>query len=235
MKKKFLKITSVIVLLLAMIGFWGYNQYFKPDPKVQQQLYNQFGAGFFTSFGDDKGVSHSGTTSRSGTINSSGTGMTTNAQLKSVQKNNNPQSLTITGNPQVDTQAATASTSGNNSVTSTSQPLTEAEVVQEYMPQIQSLQNIALGRLETLYSAAKNEYKQDKKAGTLNTSALASKYIQAGNMLQANVDSQFDSIISQLQADLAAHNLPTDQVGVIENEYAQAKAAERSRLLAKAF
>ncbi|KLU60276.1 hypothetical protein CEB3_c31270 [Peptococcaceae bacterium CEB3] len=73
----------------------------------------------------------------------------------------------------------------------TAQPLTEAEVVRKYMPEIQSLQSVALSRLDTLYGAAVQEYRQEKATGRVNRAALAQKYIQAGNLLEGNVDGRF--------------------------------------------
>jgi len=39
-----------MVLMLAGAGLWGYNNFFKSDPEIQQQLNNQFGEDFFKSF-----------------------------------------------------------------------------------------------------------------------------------------------------------------------------------------
>jgi len=95
------------------------------------------------------------------------------------------------------------------------------------------LQSVAMSRVDTLYSAAVQEYVQSSKAGTLNRSELIQKYIQAGTRLEASLDSQFYSTLNAMQAELIANNLPTDLVGVNKSEYEKAKSSKRSQLLAK--
>lgn len=90
-----------------------------------------------------------------------------------------------------------------------------------------------MSRLDTLYSAAIQEYTQSSKAGTLDRSELARKYIQAGNTLEVNLDNQFYTTLNAMQAELMANNLPTDSVGSYKLEYENAKSNKRSQLLAK--
>ncbi|MDR3601590.1 MAG: hypothetical protein P4L49_14095 [Desulfosporosinus sp.] len=207
MKKKFLKITGIMVLLIALGSFWGYNKYFKPDPKIQQQLNNQFGAEFFTSFNDEKTVKNSGA-------------------INPVKSGDNLEE-------KADVPKMITSTSGNETIAGESKPVTQDEINSKYEPQFNYLQSVALSRIDTLYSAAIQEYKQRSKAGTLNRSELVQKYIQAGTMLEANVDSQFYSTLDAMQADLIANNLSTDSIGAIKGKYEKAKSSKRSQLLAK--
>ena len=244
MKKKILTITSLIILLIAVVGFWGYNKYFKPAPEIKQQLYNQFGAGFFNSFPAKTGTADD---SELKVDNSRTTAEPEKAEEKPSQTVP-PAGAKKSGQVEEESQTPlqeqnqTSAQEQNQTPTTTipsvnannpSKQITEQNIVNKYMPQINSLQNLALSRLGTLYAAAKTEYQQDKKAGTLNVSALVQKYIQAGNMLEANVDGQFNTILNQMQAELVSNHLPTDQIGIIRNEYEQAKAAMRSQLLAK--
>ena len=227
MKKKFLKITGIMVLIMALVGFWGYNKYFKPDLEIQQQLDNQFGPGFFNSFTDQK------EDNKSGLVNND---VSSNNEVKpdnDVSSNNE----VIPDNEEKPVDDSKKKTDLPN----TSTPVNEAiakvttldEITLKYTPQFDYLQNVALSRLDTLYSAAIQEYVQRSKAGTLNRSELAQKYIQAGNLLEANVNSQFYSTLDALQAELIANNYPTDSVRVIKTEYEKAKSAKRSQLLAK--
>ncbi|GAB6154508.1 hypothetical protein JCM17380_32580 [Desulfosporosinus burensis] len=225
MKKKFLKITGIMVLIMALVGFWGYNKYFKPDPEIQQQLDNQFGPGFFNSFTDQKD-------GKSGLVNND------------VSSNNEVKPENDVSNNEViphDEEKPIYDSDKKTDLPNTSTPVNEAiakvitldEITLKYTPQFDYLQNVALSRLDTLYSAAIQEYVQRSKAGTLNRSELAQKYIQAGNLLEANVNSQFYSTLDALQAELMANNYPTDSVRVIKTEYEKAKSAKRSQLLAK--
>lgn len=209
MKKKFLKITGIIILFMALVGFWGYNKYFKSDPEIQQQLNDQFGTEFFNSFDDGKVVDNE----------KSKNDLRSDNQVKTVDDTKNKIDVSTTSTPVNETIAAKG--------------ITLDEISLKYTPQFNYLQNVALSRLDTLYSAAIQEYIQQGKAGTLNRSALAQKYIQAGTMLEANVNSQFYSTLDAMKAELIANNLSTDIVGVIKTEYEKAKSAKRSQLLAK--
>lgn len=217
MKHRFLKITSVLVIAIALGGFWGYNKYFKPDPEVQQQLDSQFGEDFF-SFDDEKDVSKSGAGNN-----------TTNNGKKSVDQSNDKTDSPAGVSNEGGSKTVPTLPSGNENTAT--KPITQAEISAKYSPQFQHLQNVALGRLDTLYSSAIQEYVQQKNAGTLNRSALAQKYIQAGNRLEASLDNQFNSTLNEMKAELVANNLSTDVVGVIKSQYESAKSSKRSQLL----
>lgn len=170
MKKKFLKITGIIVLVMVLVGVWGYNKYFKSNLEIQEQLNNQFGAEFFTSFDDEKAVN----------------------DVKSVDNlSNNKTDIPIVGSKpekvkeQEENQIGTTTTPVNENIAAIQ--ITQDEIYIKYKPQFNYLQNVALSRLDTLYSAAIQDYVQRSKAGTVNRSELAQKYIQAGTMLEANV------------------------------------------------
>ncbi|MFZ3130671.1 MAG: hypothetical protein WA125_06095 [Desulfosporosinus sp.] len=208
MKKKFLKITGIMVLLMALVCFWGYIKYFKPDPEIQQQLNNQFGAEFFNSFNDQKAVNNSGAVNNV----KSGDDLAKNTDMPMI------------------VSVSTSTPVNENTV---AKPITPDEINNKYKPQFNYLQNVALSRLDTLYSAAIQEYVQSRKAGTLNRPELAQKYLQAGTLLEANIDSQFYGTLNEMQAELIANNLPTDIVGVHKIEYEKAKSDKRSQLLAK--
>ena len=222
MKKNFLKITGIMLLAMALVGFWGYNKYFKPDPEIQQQLIHQFGEEFFNSFADKIVVNNSGTSNN----------------VKSVddlaKKNDIPKIVSMLEKSKVqeEDKSVPSSTPANEPIVARS--VTQDEITNKYKSQFNYLQNVALNRLDTLYSAAIQEYVQNRNAGTLNRPELAQKYIQAGTMLEANMDSQFYSTLNAMQAELIANNLPTDSVGVIKSEYEKAKSAKRSQLLSKA-
>jgi len=220
MKKKLLKITGVIVILLAGVSFWGYNNYFKPDLEIQEALTNQFGSEFFTSF-DDK------------TAEDNPTGEVVNLNLtKEVESASDSNQMSDTSNKEQEKgEPGTIPTPANDNTTA--KEITVDEISNKYKPQFSYLQSVALSRLDTLYSAAVQEYAQRKKEGTVNRSALAQKYIQAGNMLEANMDRQFNTTLNAMRDDLIANNLSTDIVDTIESEYENAKSGKRSQLLAR--
>ena len=227
MKKKFLKITVIMVLFMVLGGFWGYNQYFKPDPEIQQQLNNQFGVDFFNSFDDGKVLKDSGTVNN---LKSSNAVKSVDDSLGKLDIPKSVPKLEKT-NEQEESKERTTSTPVNENIAA--KQITEDEINNKYKPQYNYLKNVALSRLDTLYSAAIQEYVQGSKAGTLNRSELVQKYIQAGTMLEASVDSQFYSTLNAMQAELIANNLSTDIVDVNKIEYEKAKSYKRSQLLAK--
>ncbi|MDO0823265.1 hypothetical protein [Desulfosporosinus nitroreducens] len=218
MKKKFLIFTGAMLLFIALICFWGYNKYFKPNPQIQQQLNSQFGAEFFTSFND---ANVAKTLEDADTVEGANSLGTSN----NLQLNNEPKSVEYE-----ESEVLNNSTSANENI---EKRITENQISAKYKPQFNNLQNIALSRLDTLYSAAIQEYSQRSKAGTLNRSELIQKYMQAATMLEANVDSQFYSTLSGMQGELIANHLSVDIIDMTKSQYEKAKSDKRSQLLSK--
>ena len=239
MKKKIFIISGIIVVCLALAGYLGYRKFFMPDPKVQSELEQQFGPGFFTSFTPDTAAAKSGTakTQQGGSsvagASASGTGTGTNKSSGQEVQQVSAQSGAQAGSQSAASAAGSAVTAAPEQSASSGQTVTVQTIENEYMPKFQSLQSVALGRLDTLYAAAVQEYHARKQAGTLNGADFVQKYMQAGNMLQSNMDGQFNSLLNSMQQDLVAHNLPTGIVGQIRSEYNSAKAAKRSQLMSK--
>jgi len=228
MKKKFLKITGIMVLCMALVGFWGYNKYFKPQPEIQQQLTNQFGAGFFNSFDEEQVVNTSGAAKSINSIDDLTKKIDTPAFVAMLEKAKEPEDSKI-----VTTSTSTSPSSTPINENIVTKQITQDEINNKYKSQFNNLQNVALSRLDTLYSTAMQEYAQSNKAGTLNRPELVQKYIQAGTMLESNLDSRFYSTLDAMQAELIANNLPTDLVGLNKAEYENAKSAKRSQLMGK--
>jgi len=222
MKKKFLIVIGIIVLSIALVGFWGYNKYFTPNPETQQQLADQFGEDFF-SFDDEEALNDSGTVNNVKPVD----------ELDKVKELEDGENVTpsTSSNPTTPTTSTTPKTPTNESVVE--KQITQEDINNKYMGTFNSLQNVAMSRLDTLYSAAVQEYAESVKTGQVNRSALAQKYIQAGTTLEANVDKQFYKTLDMMQAELIANNLPTDSVGVYKSTYENAKSAKRSQLWAE--
>ncbi|MHB8075770.1 hypothetical protein [Desulfosporosinus fructosivorans] len=218
--KKYLKITGIIVIFMALVVFWGYNKFFTPNPEIEQQLNSQFGAVFFTSFDEVSATNNSGTVNDAKSVDSENK-LDTSMLESMVEKAKDPEAG----------KNATASTYVNEGTVG--KPIQD-EINNKYKRQFDYLENVALSRLDTLYSAAVQEYRQGNKAGTLKRSELVQKYIQAGTMLEANVDSQFYSALNMMQAELIENNLPTDIISTKKSEYGNVKSSMRSQLLGKA-
>ena len=213
-KNKALVIIGVIVLCIGVGGLYVYNEFFRSNPEVQQELTDQFGEDFFTSFDEgDNDTDDSGTVNDGESIAES----INEATEGSVDGQNNQGE----GPPN---PASSDNTQGNKTIT-------QSEITHKYEPQFNRLQNVAVGRLNTLYSSAIQEYKAQKKAGTLNTSKLAQKYIQAGTSLEANIDAEFYSALSAMESELKANHHSTDVINVYKSEYESMKSSKRSELL----
>lgn len=111
----------------------------------------------------------------------------------------------------------------------------EQVILQKYAPGLGVLQNQALARLDILMAAATREYKEQQQAGTLDSKVLARKYLEAGNMLEANVDGEFYRNLNTMEAELVQNNLSTAVIADIEKQYANAKANKRSEMLDKFY
>ncbi len=210
MKNKFFKIMGITVLIIAIVGFWGYNKYLRPDPGIQQQLVEQFGEDFF-SF-EDVGLA--------GDVGSEDSeGKVTNPP----QENNNEETNAGTIKENVDNKNSTPSKEENT------EPVTLEQIDNKYQPQFTHLQNLAVSRLDTLFATAIQEYKE----GTLSRSQLAQKYLQAATTLEANVDSQFYAVLAKMEKELKGNNLATDIVNVYGENYENAKSDKRSQLFAQ--
>lgn len=217
MKNKFLKVTGIVVVCIALVVFWGYNKYFTPDPEVRQQLNSQFGEDFF-KFEDEKIVGNSETVNNESSMD----GLDKQRDISIIESM-----------PDKEKEQGEGINAASVNDTNVAKKITQDDITNKYKPKFNYLQNVALNRLDTLYSAAIQDYVQSGKAGTLNRSEIVRKYIQAGTMLEGSVDDQFYKILDAMRAELIANNLATDIVGASKMEYEKAKSSRRSQLLAK--
>lgn len=211
MKNKVLKIMGSIVLIIVIVGFWGYSKYLKPDPVTQQQLVEQFGEDFF-SFEDVELAGKVGSEVSDGKV------------TNPPQKNNNEETNAGIVKENVDNKNSTPPKKEENT-----EPVTLEQINNKYQPQFTNLQNLALSRLDTLFAAAVQEYKE----GTLSRSQLSQKYIQAATTLEANVDNQFYAVLAKMEKELKGNNLATDIVNVYKVNYESAKSDKRAQLFAQ--
>lgn len=228
MRKKWLGITGIVVLLIGILGFWGYNELFKPDPEVQQQLTEQFGEDFFTFDNIDLDISEplnsagevDETLPSSSGSEPAGDSSQLNESKMPRQEDNKQDKGTDVGS-----KVVVAPANGDK----VSNIVTAEQINTKYQPQFAHLQDLAVSRLDTLYAAAVQEYKE----GGLSRPQLAQKYIQAGTTLEANVDSQFYGVLAKMEKELKANNLATDSVKVYGEHYENAKSAKRAQLFAQ--
>ena len=104
-------------------------------------------------------------------------------------------------------------------------------IVANYTPAFESLQDQAMKRLDDLLATALEEYYAQEQSGTVDRFKLTNKYIQAGRILEDNVDATFYGLLDEMKAELEGNNLPLDVTTEISNTYEEAKADKKRELL----
>ncbi len=104
-------------------------------------------------------------------------------------------------------------------------------IISAYEPAFEELEDKSLERLGGLYEAALADYYEEEQQGTVDRFMLTNKYIQAGRMLEKNVDQVFYELLEEMEADLKAGGLSLDVLEEIEATYTQAKADKKRQLL----
>jgi hypothetical protein len=103
-------------------------------------------------------------------------------------------------------------------------------ILNNYEPVFVSLQDEAISRLDDLMEQGLEEYRREERRGTLDQFSLSNKYIQAGRMLEKNVDQLFYDLLDNMKSDLAANGYSTDIAVDIEERYISAKEAKKKEL-----
>jgi hypothetical protein len=96
-----------------------------------------------------------------------------------------------------------------------------------------ALERLALARLHELLERGRDEYTQQGSRGTLNRVRLISRYLQAGRLLEKNIDGVFHGLVVDMKRDLEQHNAPTDITRTIEAAYVSQKHSRRSEFLGR--
>lgn len=236
MIRKFLKVIGCIALAVVLLGLAGYYALFKPDLELQQELKAEFGEEFFelNDTGSATAVSGSKNDDIAQPDNVPQKDTLVQKVVKGIEKMTGGVSKTQAGRAPEIQPAPVAAGPGNAGNQAAPIALTQVEILGKYEPRFQNLQAQSAGRLETLYAASLAEGRAQKANGTFDRQELARKYIQAGSMLENAADSQFYSILNDLQAELVANGQPTDITGEIESQYLSAKSGKRSELLGRA-
>ncbi len=103
-------------------------------------------------------------------------------------------------------------------------------IVERYEHRFASLEERANERLEELFEKAIADYRRQKEEGTLERFEFVNKYIQAGRLLEKQVDSIFYTLLDQMETELKKEELPTDVIEKAKEKYEEAKK-EKNRAL----
>jgi hypothetical protein len=113
------------------------------------------------------------------------------------------------------------------------QPRSPGAVVARHEPRFTALEQVAMHKLDTLYETGREEYAQQSRMGVLDQMVLVLKYLEAGRLLERNMDAVFQAMVSDLRQDLAANELPVDAVALVETEYVSRKERLRGHYLSR--
>ncbi len=107
------------------------------------------------------------------------------------------------------------------------------EIVERYEHKFESLEERAHERLEDLFEKAMADYHQQKAEGTFDRFKFVNKYIQAGRLLEKQVDAVFYALLEQMETELKQEDLPTDVVDEAEEKYEEAKKEQHRELFGR--
>ena len=224
------KIIGAVIIVLVLLGLWGYNTWFRPDPSVREQLAEQFGDDFFAPGSLDSLPA----TEKS---LSTGVGSITESFLAGREINHytpiDNGSLTDKPLPlEGDKSAPQVAVSIDDK--KTAPQITEKTIIDKYAPKFSAIEQFTNSRLDQIYAAAEQEYGEQSRAGTLNHAAWTQKYLQACLKLQDSVNPQFYGLVNEMEAELKANNLSTNVIDEIKQEYTAGKYQKIKELLARA-
>lgn len=115
-------------------------------------------------------------------------------------------------------------------------PDQKLEIIRDkYVRSYTQLQNLALDRLDTLVSLAKQEYNMKKNSADFSKIDFASKYSSAANKLQDEVNRVFYQVLEQMKKELKDNQLPMDLAKEAEDTYQSLIKKKKDELLSKMF
>ena len=110
---------------------------------------------------------------------------------------------------------------------------TEEEILARYESRFVELEEVAVSRLEELFDEAVEDYKEQRKEGSVDRFSLTNKYIQEGRELEKTFDTAFNLLLSDLEAALTKNGHSTEITQEIEKAYKEAKNEKKQELFGR--
>jgi hypothetical protein len=104
-------------------------------------------------------------------------------------------------------------------------------IMARYELRFEALEKVATERLDALYAAGKDEYSRTRHQGRLHHLGLINKYLQAGRLLEKNIDTAFYNLLTELRQELAQNGHGVERAAAVESEYVSRKNRMRPRFL----
>ncbi len=107
--------------------------------------------------------------------------------------------------------------------------------VNEIIAECYLLKSEFLGRIDSLISQAKTEWRSLPKEGRTQSAkvAIAGKYMSKGSQLEAECDQRMSALLSGLESELKASGQSTAIISQINSLYNEEKAVKKASLFAK--
>ena len=112
----------------------------------------------------------------------------------------------------------------------------EAQIIAHYTAHFLNLREKYEGMIALLIEKAKAEYlglPESERNRAMYTIGL--KYVKKANALEDFSDKEFDMILDKMKSDLEKHNVPTDSIMRIKEQYENEKNSRRSSLMDRAM
>ncbi len=110
-----------------------------------------------------------------------------------------------------------------------------ASIKGKYRPTLESLENQAAGRLNSLVGRAKNEYAEKSKTGDVNYGYFYNKYMGAAKSMEAQTDGAFNSVMNALENELKVNGYDKSYAKSFRTDYEARKKNLRTELMNKAL
>ncbi len=107
--------------------------------------------------------------------------------------------------------------------------VTVKSIISKYKPEFEALEEEITAELITLFNAAMQEYEQ-ANGGVLFQFQLVNKYMRKIQQLEDRADERFYRLLDQMEEELLKHDLPTDVISELEEDYLRDKQEKKREL-----
>ncbi|WP_052245882.1 hypothetical protein [Sporosarcina sp. ZBG7A] len=127
------------------------------------------------------------------------------------------------------------SSAGNSGKPQTDGNVSVASIKGKYKPTLESLENQAAGRLNSLIGRAKGEYAEKSKTGDVSYGYFYNKYMGAAKSMEAQTDGAFNSVMNALENELKANGYDKSYAKSFRTDYEARKKSLQTELMNKAL
>ncbi|MFC7685339.1 hypothetical protein [Ureibacillus sp. GCM10028918] len=246
-KKKWL-ITSLVLILLLVVGVGGYTLYefkFKSYDVADEKVDDIVEDNYIIKLPDGTEITLD---SKGDIVNESSgqvamndedikTSVDTTTGKMDEPTNNNEGTAAVGNNASSGTKGTSTSGNSENGIStnnSVGQKPTVKSIKDKYRSSLEALQIQASTRINGLIGNAKSEYAQKRATGeSISVGYFYNKYMGAADSLEASTDAAFNSLITIIENDLSQNGYDKSHAQSFRDEYNASKEALRSNLISE--